>query len=341
MKNIFWKIIVFFIAFILSCNYAAAQPPAETAFKIFVLGSGGGIAEDNLNCYLLATKNSNEFICLDAGALYSGIQKTVDAGKFYDIFVPSEKNLSKTGYIFTECIKGYLISHAHLDHIAGLVIASPADKSKPIYGSETTLRFISDNIFNWEVWPNFTNEGDGFRLKKYTLQTVKAGEEFKPENTSFNITPFLVSHQEPYQSTAYLIENYGEFLLYIGDTGSDELEKTSNLQKIWQSTAPLIRQQRLHAIMMECSYPNSQPDVQLYGHLNPIWMTKEIENLAKEVSPEKPETALTGLIIVVTGIKPLILPDQDAANQIFKELLQLNKSGVKFVIPGQGQRIEL
>ena len=341
MKNIFWQTVIIFIAFNLACLSASAQAPTETAFKLFVIGSGGGIDDGNLNCYLLAAKNSNEFISLDAGTLYSGIQKTVDAGKFYDVFIPSETNLTKTGYIFTECIKGYLISHPHLDHIAGLVIASPADQPKPVYGSETTIRLLTENIFNWKIWPNFTSGGEGLQLKKYTLQTVKPGEEFRIGNTSFKTTPFVVSHQEPYASTAYLLENYGEYLLYIGDTGSDELENTSNLQIIWQSIAPIIRQHRLHAIMMECSYPNAQPDLQLYGHLNPKWMLKELENLAKEVNPDNPETALTGLTVVVTGIKPMVFSDIDPAHQISMELLQVNKPGVSFVFPVQGQRIEL
>lgn len=341
MQTRSWQTSILIIA-IFIVNYAShAQMPKETAFKLITLGSGGGIADDNLNCYLLAAKNSNDFICLDAGTLFSGIEKTVDAGKFYDVFVPSDLNITKTGYIFTECIKAYLISHGHLDHFAGLVVSSPADKPKPIYGSERTIKFLSDNIFNWEIWPNFTNEGDGFRLKKYTLHTVKPGEVFQTENTSFKITPFIISHQEPYTSTAFLIENYGEFLFYIGDTGSDELEKTSNLQNIWKSIAPIIRQQRLHAIMMECSYPNSQPDHQLYGHLNPKWMIKELDLLAKEVSPENPEIALKGLTIIVTGIKPDYSADENPANQIFTELLQMNKSGVVFIIPEQAQRVEL
>lgn len=317
-----------------------SQNQSETAFKLIVLGSGGGIVEDNLNAYLLAAKNSNDFICLDAGTVFSGIEKAVDAGRFYDVFVPSDLNITKTGYIFTECIKAYLISHAHLDHIAGLVISSPADKSKPIYGSEKTINFLTKNIFNWEIWPNFTDAGDGFRLKKFTLQTVYPDKQTRVDNTSFNITPFIISHQEPYTSTAFLIEYYGEFVLYIGDTGSDELEKTNNLKTIWLSIAPIIRQQRLHAILMECSYPDSQPDHQLYGHLKSIWMMKELELLALEVSPENPEIALHGLTIVVTGIKPGVDENENTANQIHTELLQSNRAGVQFIIPKQGLRIE-
>ena len=340
MKRKYWFKSILVVVSLFLCFPVFAQVPPNPVFKLIVLGSGGGIAEDNLNCFLVAVKNSNDFICLDAGTLFSGIEKAVDAGRFYDVFVPTEMNITKTGYIFTKCIKAYLISHAHLDHISGLIIGSPADTPKPIYGSEKTINFLKENIFNWEIWPNFTSEGDGFRLKKFDLQIVKPQIQTRVENTSFNITPFIISHQEPYTSIAYLIENYGEFMLYIGDTGSDEIEKTGNLNKLWLAIAPIISQSRMHAIMLECSYPNSQLDSQLYGHLNPKWMMKELTKLAQQISPENLAGALKGLNIIVTGIKPGIEPGNNAAGQIYKELLQMNNLGVKFIIPEQGQRFE-
>ena len=317
-----------------------AQVPKLTAFKLIILGAGGGIAEDNLNGYLLAAKYSNDFVCLDAGTLYSGIEKAEKSGKFYDVFVPSEMTISKTNYIFTDCIKAYLISHAHLDHFAGLVIASPADKQKPVYGSQETISFLTKNIFNWEIWPNFTDSGEGYRLKKYSLQVVNPDTAFAVENTSFKITPFVVSHQEPYTSTAFLIEDYGEYLLYLGDAGSDEIEKTNYLLALWKSISPLINQNRLHAILMECSYPNSQPDHQLYGHLNPTWMMKELTQLAEIVNPTDPSHALSGLKIIVTGIKPGAENGLSNADRIHSELLKMNILNLEFVIPEQSQRIE-
>ena len=47
--------------------------------------------------------------------------------------MPAEVALSRVGYVLTTKIKGYLISHAHLDHLAGLIIASPDDSNKTIY----------------------------------------------------------------------------------------------------------------------------------------------------------------------------------------------------------------
>lgn len=310
------------------------------SFKCVVLGSGGGIEENNLSAYLLAAKNTNDYVCLDAGTVYTGIEQAVKLGNFYDVYIPNGEEASKTGYVFRELIKGYLISHAHLDHIAGLVIASPASKSAQIYGSPQTIDNLKHNIFNWETWPNFANEGDGINLGVYTYQTLLPNEPQHILNTKFNVTSFTTSHQKPYQSTAFLLENLGDYVLYIGDSGADEIEGTNNLSEIWKAIAPIIREDRLHAIFMECSYPDSQADTKLYGHLSPKWVFEELNNLALITDPENQKTALRGIPVIVTGIKPSWKEGGDNKHLIYKQLLLKNKLGVKIIIPEQGQLIE-
>ena len=39
-------------------------------------------------------------------------------------------------------IKAYLISHAHLDHVAGLLLNAPDDAPKTIYGLHSCLAAI-------------------------------------------------------------------------------------------------------------------------------------------------------------------------------------------------------
>ncbi|WP_431606652.1 hypothetical protein [Legionella maioricensis] len=44
-------------------------------------------------------------------------------------------------------IKAYLISHAHLDHINGLILCSTIDSPKEILGINTTMEYISSDMF--------------------------------------------------------------------------------------------------------------------------------------------------------------------------------------------------
>ena len=317
-----------------------AQTMEDTGFTCIVLGSGGGIEDDNLSCYLVAEKHSNDFICLDAGSLYSGIKKAEAAGLFDNIEVPESSNLQKSAFILQNNIKSYLISHAHLDHISGLVQASPSDISKIIYGSNTTIQFLKDNIFNWQIWPNFADEGSGIQLKKYQYQVTAPGVEFSITNTNFKATAFTVSHQEPYTSTAFLVEHDGNYFLYLGDTGPDAVEKTNNLSFIWENISPLIKNKKLHAIFMECSYPDPRKDNELYGHLSPVWMISELTKLEEICAKNGTHQALQGTKIIVTGIKPGIKSGEKTCDLIKNQLTELNNLGINFIIPVQGEKIE-
>ncbi|MCF8366005.1 MAG: 3',5'-cyclic-nucleotide phosphodiesterase [Bacteroidales bacterium] len=327
-------------ALLIFLNPAFSQSNASTTFKCVVLGSGGGIEENNLSAYLLASKNSNDFICLDAGTVYTGIAQAEKMGNFNNVFVPSGDNITKTAFIFRELIKGYLISHAHLDHVAGLVIASPALKHSNIYGSAQTIDFLKNNIFDWETWPNFTDDGSGLKLNVLSYKTLIPKQIQNIENTGFKVTSFMVSHQEPYTSTAFLIDSFGNYVLYLGDTGADEIEGSGHLGEIWNFIAPIIREGRLSAIFMECSYPDQQPETQLFGHLTPKLFFAELENLAKITDMENFHEALRGIPVIVTGIKPSWKEADENKYLIYKQLLLKNKLGVKIIIPEQGQLIE-
>jgi len=334
--------VVFLLVFsvLIPYNTIIAQGSYETKFKCIVLGAGGGIEDDNLSCYLLTYKNSSDFICLDAGSLYSGIEKADAKGSFDDTEVPENSGLSKSAYVLQNQIKVYLISHAHLDHISGLIEASPSDATKTIYGSSRTIKFLTEDIFNWQIWPNFLNEGIGPQLKKFHCQVVEPEEKFAISNPAFNVEAFTVSHQEPYQSTAYLIEHDDAFVLYLADTGADTIEKTNRLRVIWENLKPLIKERKLQAVFMECSYPDPHKDSELFGHLSPVRMISELTNLAKICDETNFRRSLQGLKVIVTGIKPNIKSGETSAEMIKRQLSGLNDLGIDFIIPFQGESIE-
>ncbi len=333
-------LILFPILVFLLASPVYAQVPPETKFTCIVLGAGGGIEDDNLSCFLIAEKDSSDFICLDAGSLYSGIKKAESAGLFNEILIPENSGLLKSAAILQNNVKAYLISHAHLDHISGLVQASPSDTQKTIYGSSATINFIKDNIFNWQIWPNFADEGSGFQLKKYHYQVAEPNVEFQVTGTSFTAKSFTVSHQEPYTSTAFLIGNNGNFILYIGDTGPDAIEKTKNLNTIWENISTLVASKKLHAIFMECSYPDPRKANELFGHLSPVWMISELTNLEDICTKNGFHQALQGLNVIVTGIKPGTKSGETSVELIKKQLSESNNPGINFIIPLQGERID-
>jgi cAMP phosphodiesterase len=295
--------------------------PAQSVFQVLPLGIKGGLDECNLSAYLVASAGSSEFICIDAGTVYSGLTVARKKG-----------TIKKTEQAFlTDNIKGYFISHGHLDHVAGLILNSPEDSKKPIYALPEVLDVFKVNYFTRNAWANFGSEGEAPILNKYQYVSLVPKVKKAAEGTDLTVQAFELSHVNPYKSTAFLVSNTAGSLLYLGDTGADSIEKSTALQNLWQEIAPLIRAKQLKAIFIEVSFPNSQADGQLFGHLNPRLWAQEMKVLASFTGAE----ALVGLPVVITHRKPSGTNEE----QIKKEVIAENTLGLKLIFPQQGKMI--
>ncbi|SDE29233.1 3',5'-cyclic-nucleotide phosphodiesterase [Mucilaginibacter pineti] len=299
--------------------FSVAQNKSNS-FRVVPLGVLGGIDESNLSAYMLAAKGSNNYICLDAGTLHYGLQKAVDNKVFS---LPAEK-------VLKQYIKGYFISHAHLDHIAGLIINAPDDSTKNIYGLQSTLETIKTHYFTWASWANFANQGEAPALKKYHYTALVPGNETAIENTDLKVQVFPLSHSN-LTSTAFLVRSNNAYILYLGDTGADEIEKSSNFQNMWQAVAPLVKSKQLKAIMIEVSFPDEQPDKTLFGHLTPHWLMVELDKLAALTGVD----AIKGLNVVVTHLKPPAV----SISKIKTQLKVANKLQLNLIYPQQGKAL--
>lgn len=295
----------------------------KAAFKVVPLGVRGGVDETNLSAYLIAPMQTDDYICLDAGTINAGIEKAVAN----NVFTVSANE------VLRKYIKGYFISHAHLDHVSGLIINAPADSSKTVYAAKKCMQMMENHYFNGETWANFGDEGPGYQIKKYHFQTLPLEEEVKISNTSMTVKTFPLSHGNPYMSTAFLIHNGDNAVLYLGDTGPDEIEKSDDLSSLWQAVAPLIKEKQLKGIFIEVSFPNEQPDNALYGHLTPNHLMKELGKLEEFAG----KGSLQNFKIIITHRKPPLKNIQKIKDQLKKE----NPLGVDLIFPEQGRRFDL
>lgn len=311
------------LCFILVSFNAFSQKEHKASFQVVPLGIKGGIDEKNLSAYLLAPSNSKDFICLDAGTINAGIEKAID-NKVFKV---------STSEVLKKYIKGYLISHAHLDHVSGLIINSPADSSKTVYATEKCMEMMENHYFNDQTWANFGDKGPGFPLKKYHFQTLNLGEETPLSNTTMSVKAFPLSHVNPFESTAFLIKNNNDYALYLGDTGPDSVEKSDKLKALWTAVAPLVQNRQLKGIFIEVSFPNEQPDKFLFGHLTPNHLMTELHVLEELAG----KGSLNNFKIIITHLKP---PAKSIA-KIKEQLKNQNNLGLKIIYPEQGKKIEL
>ncbi len=308
--------LVYLILLAAGCSLGRAQ----SGFKVIPLGVEGGNDESNLSAYAVAVSGTDAYVCLDAGTLYYGIERAAAA-----------QLLNGTVFeILRNNVKGYLISHPHLDHIAGLILNSPDDSPKPIYGLPFCLEAIQESYFNWKSWPNFGDRGADPLLKKYQYIVLGADEETPLGGTSMFVRAFPLSHAKPGQSTAFLIRHADNYLLYLGDTGTDAIEGSDYLSRLWHAIGPLIAAGKVRAIFVEVSFANARPDELLFGHLTPRLLMQEMRKLS-----ELSDGRLTQCPLVITHIKPGIPRDE-----IEKELNQQNELGLKLIFAEQAKLLE-
>eukprot|EP01084_Bolivina_argentea_P222191 376146_1 len=108
-----------------------AGHPEKYAFRIFACGSKGGSYAADLTSYFIAERNDPfNFISMDVGTSLDCIKVAAEKGqmvngaKLLNEHDQSQTDLTYVGYFRKKQLNGFLVTHAHLDHTAGLVISS-------------------------------------------------------------------------------------------------------------------------------------------------------------------------------------------------------------------------
>ncbi|ORY66816.1 cAMP phosphodiesterases class-II-domain-containing protein [Leucosporidium creatinivorum] len=208
---------------------------SDPAFEMLVLGCGGGPLETNLSSYLCkpySTRWSDGCTLLEGGSTMGALSTLVEANPFSfigfnlgigvdlheqqaeearvekalksrkgppepaRIGVGREGGGRAAGKIW-EMIRCFAITHAHLDHIQGLIISSGASlQPRPLYGTHRTLDNI-ERIFDGGIWPKLAGyENDGVTVgRAYLYRDVPAPtHEPLPLSPSLSFHAFPLSH---------------------------------------------------------------------------------------------------------------------------------------------------
>lgn len=311
----------------------------KPAFTWIPLGAAGGLCESDLSAHLVAPVGSTDFVCLDAGTMMSGLTAASAKGCFEKIVL--RDGLSLEGTVLHHHVKAYLISHPYLDHTEGLVEISPYDSAKPIVSLAAVVEDIKKHLFNWRIWPNFADEGVEPHLGLYRYLRLEEGKRSAVEGTALNVEAHPLAHGRLTDSVAFLIEADGEFILYLGDTGPDEVEGRKNTEDLFRHIAPLVSRGVLHGISIEASYVDGRPDEMLFSHLTPKWVMAAFRRLAGFVDRTDPDSALRGLNVLITHIKPDVLSAPSPRERIVGQLEDQNDLGLNLIFLEQGEALIL
>ena len=102
---------------------------------------------------------------------------TLTTGPFAGLEVHNTTADANAAQIHKSLIETYLITHPHLDHIAGFVINTagpPGSRPKRVAGLPSTITALKTHVFNNVIWPNLSDENNGAGLVTY-MRLVEGG----------------------------------------------------------------------------------------------------------------------------------------------------------------------
>jgi len=178
-------------------------------------------------------------------------------------------------------IRHVFLTHAHLDHIAGLpmlvdrVFDENFTEPLTVYAREETLRAIQEHLFNGVIWPDFAKLPTGARpMLRYRV--CSPGDTVTIQHRDFYAID--VMHSVP--SLGYTVQNSGGAFAVSGDTKSNET--------LW----PVLNAcDDLKILVIEVSFPDEMERLATEsGHYCPRTLTRDLEKLR-----HSPDIWLTGM----------------------------------------------
>lgn len=172
-------------------------------------------------------------------------------------------------------IRDIVLTHAHLDHIAGLPLFiddlfATLDEPIRIHASANVIEILERDIFNWDVYPRFSDlSNKNGSVMEY--RTFRPGEQFIVGNLS--VTPIDVNHKVP--CTGFVISNGSGTIALTGDTAA--------MDGFWKN---VNRVADLSAIIIECAFPDDLADLaDISHHLTPSRLAAELEKFENKECP--------------------------------------------------------
>ncbi len=203
----------------------------------------------------------------------------IDAG---NILFGLDKAAKKINHIF--------LTHTHLDHIVDIpflidIFFESRTKPLTIYGLSGSIENIKNYIFNWAIWPDFsqiplTIGGENSIIFK----VLEVGEEIEINGTK--LKSIKTEHTD--SSCGYVITKDENAVFFTSDT--------YKCQNIWEE---VNNNPKIKSLIIDVSFPSILNKLAFDSkHLTPELLKEELENLKRD-----------DIKIFITHIKPIFLDE--------------------------------
>ncbi|MFH1603296.1 MAG: 3',5'-cyclic-nucleotide phosphodiesterase [Pseudomonadota bacterium] len=250
--------------------------------KLRVLGCSGGIGGRHLRTTSMLIDND---ILIDAG---TGVG---------DVSLPE---LMLIDHVF--------ITHSHLDHVCSipfLVDTAGGMRNKPltVHAAEPTLEILRNHLFNWSIWPDFTQIPTPDKPWMQYLP-FELGEPVEVKGRK--ITPLPANHVVP--AVGFQIDSGRASLVFTGDTTTND--------PLWKIVNTI---NNLRYLIIETAFCNRERNLAIMAkHLCPSMLAEELAKIERSVE------------VFITHLKPgeieLTMQEvEECAGRYKPRMLQINQ----------------
>jgi ribonuclease BN (tRNA processing enzyme) len=209
--------------------------------------NGSASARQHLTCFLI-----DDVVAIDAGSLAMAISDE-ERPAIHDV----------------------VLTHAHLDHIAGLPLFiddqfSSVEQPIRIHATSEVIEVLERDIFNWSIYPRFSElENSNGPVIEY--RPFEQGTEFTVGHLA--IRSIAVNHKVP--CSGFVISDSSSTIAITGDT--------AGMDSFWES---LTDTHKLDALLIECAFPNELEELAgMSHHLTPKQLGRELEKFKLDGCP--------------------------------------------------------
>jgi ribonuclease BN (tRNA processing enzyme) len=214
--------------------------------KLRILGCSGGIGGDLRTTSMLLDHD----VLIDAGTGVGDL---------------SIAELARIDHVF--------VTHSHLDHVTSIPFMVDSvgwmrDKPITVHATEPTLEILRRHLFNWKIWPDFTQIPDA---EKPFLRYASLDLGVTVDLDGRKLTPLPANHVVP--AIGYRIDSGRASLVFTGDTTTHD--------PLWMEVNKI---DNLRYLIIETAFCNRERELAIASkHLCPSMLADELAKLKRKV----------------------------------------------------------
>jgi ribonuclease BN (tRNA processing enzyme) len=183
-----------------------------------------------------------------------------------DVLIDAGTGVSELSLSELSLIDHVFVTHSHLDHIACIPfmvdsVGFMRDRPLTVHASAETLDILRQHIFNWKIWPDFSEIPNAHRAYM-RYQAMGLGETIILDGRKITSVP--ANHVVP--AVGYHVDSGKASLVFSGDTTTNDA--------LWKVVNKI---ENLRYLIIETAFSNSEKDLALISkHLCPSMLAVEL-----------------------------------------------------------------